>query len=501
MTESIQECDVCVIGTGASGSIVCQELVERGIQVIAIEEGPSPDGGISYRDVMIKSEPAWCRQPYGGGWGKVAYPWSSRNVGGGTVFYGGASFRYRRIDFDVESATGSYQIPLRWPYAYEDLSPFYDELEQRLEISADNTLDPTFPGSASTTPNPPHEYSPEAKVLVETSSHIGLHPFPTPLAISSARLNKGSEHLFIEDFDTSGARRDCFTTFIKPALKRQNFTLLKGTIVKQLCQEKEGLVSEALCWDLAAKQSIRVRAKVFVVAANAIHTPALLLRSSNRFSPTGIGNERDLLGRYLCFKMSEYVVGVLEGKPSASPILTNHGVFSSVAWTDYYQSKELPLGLGGLIYEARYGFPFYINSDQSVVRLECILADQPAHYNQVFCVGDSIGIDYQAHPLDLTRLDLMSKRCEDILRHAGCKHIRREPSGWTLGSTHLHGTCRAGTDPQYSVVNSECRLHGIENVYVADGSFMPYPGSVNPTLTIQANALRTARGISTKHFR
>lgn len=62
-----------------------------------------------------------------------------------------------------------------------------------------------------------------------------------------------------------------------------------------------------------------------------------------------------------------------------------------------------------------------------------------------------------------------------------------------MGSTHLHGTCRAGDDARTSIVDANGRVHSLDNVYVADGSYMPYPGGLNPTLTIQANALRIAR--------
>jgi choline dehydrogenase-like flavoprotein len=65
-----------------------------------------------------------------------------------------------------------------------------------------------------------------------------------------------------------------------------------------------------------------------------------------------------------------------------------------------------------------------------------------------------------------------------------------------MGSTHLHGTCRAGDDPRTSVVDRDGRVHSLDNVYVADGSYMPYPGGLNPTLTVQANALRIARVIA-----
>jgi paromamine 6'-oxidase/6'''-hydroxyneomycin C oxidase/2'-deamino-2'-hydroxyparomamine 6'-oxidase len=57
-----------------------------------------------------------------------------------------------------------------------------------------------------------------------------------------------------------------------------------------------------------------------------------------------------------------------------------------------------------------------------------------------------------------------------------------------------------GTDPQTSVTDPSGRVHGIENLTVADGGLLPFPGGVNPTLTIQAVALRTARQLLREGF-
>jgi paromamine 6'-oxidase/6'''-hydroxyneomycin C oxidase/2'-deamino-2'-hydroxyparomamine 6'-oxidase len=104
-------------------------------------------------------------------------------------------------------------------------------------------------------------------------------------------------------------------------------------------------------------------------------------------------------------------------------------------------------------------------------------------------------LDYRPDPRDLARLDYMVARASHLLRASGCQQLHVEPSHFELGSAHLHGTCRFAEDPRQGVTDREGRLHCVENVYVADGSFMPYPGGVNPTLTIQANALRVASGL------
>lgn len=60
---------------------------------------------------------------------------------------------------------------------------------------------------------------------------------------------------------------------------------------------------------------------------------------------------------------------------------------------------------------------------------------------------------------------------------------------------HCCGGCRMGDDAKTSVVNRDCRLHDVENVFLADGSIFPTGSGVNPTLTIQANAFRVGARI------
>ena len=103
---------------------------------------------------------------------------------------------------------------------------------------------------------------------------------------------------------------------------------------------------------------------------------------------------------------------------------------------------------------------------------------------------------YRTHTIDTARLRYLARRAEQVLREVGATEIAEQESGYQAGSRHLHGTCRAGSDPRNSVVDSWGRVHDTDNVYVVDGGFFPYAGGVNPTFTIQANALRISAEIT-----
>jgi choline dehydrogenase-like flavoprotein len=80
---------------------------------------------------------------------------------------------------------------------------------------------------------------------------------------------------------------------------------------------------------------------------------------------------------------------------------------------------------------------------------------------------------------------------EESLEAAGAMAIFREEDD----TNHLSGTARMGSDPKVSVVDADCRSWDIPNLWICDGSVFPTVGGVNPSLTIQAIALRTATRI------
>src|SRR6185436_14087271 len=136
--------DVCIVGSGAAGSIAASAFVAAGLDVVMLEQGAYVTTSTTYEDVVRSSEAAYARQA-NGCWALIGYPWTTCNVGGGTVFYGGASFRYREVDFDPSAYLDDADIPVTWPYRYEDLAPFYDEVEDLIGVAAASDDDPTAP--------------------------------------------------------------------------------------------------------------------------------------------------------------------------------------------------------------------------------------------------------------------------------------------------------------------------------------------------------------------
>jgi paromamine 6'-oxidase/6'''-hydroxyneomycin C oxidase/2'-deamino-2'-hydroxyparomamine 6'-oxidase len=497
--------DVCIIGSGASGAVVADRLAQAGHDVLMIEEGLRLAPGVTNAELD-----RLCRRaliPDGaGGWTDGGWPWTTSNLGGGTVFYGGASFRYRPFDFDPSALIHVDGLDVRWPCSLNDMLPYYEAMERRLGVCGGDLTERDLSGNPVR--RPAHPRSAAGSVLWSAGSTLGYHPIPTPLAINrdpyGGRPGCDQGSMCISYQCAVSAKGDVTNVFLKPLASMPNFTLRTATRALALEQDTANRVGAVQVVDRLSRRAHRYRARVFVLACNAIQTAALLLRSSSRHSPDGVGNQTDMVGRGLCMKLSEYVSGEVDPPPtSEGGAAARNGVFSTVSFLDHYLDQDCPTGVGGLIYEAKMDEESKFPDDALLVRVEAILADHPSPDNRVRLSDrvdedgvPAVVIDYRPDPRDVTRLEYLVDRCHDLLRAGGAGNIRREPSDFAEGSTHLHGTCRAGDDPARSVVDRWGRIHTVDNVYVVDGGFMPYPGGLSPTLTIQANALRIADALS-----
>lgn len=485
--------DVIVIGSGAGGSIVADTFVRAGFHTLVLEEGFRLRPVATNAEVDAQTDRVLAGNRYVG-WDAQGWAWTTRNLGGGTLFYGAASFRYKDVDFDPSSHLGEDALPTKWPITLNDLEPYYAEVESKLFVD--------YSGFDCHSRRPPNTLSLPGEYLWKGAMEGGLTPRPTPLAIDRQRCNLCS--LCISVQCAQGAKRDALNSYLQPSANDNYLQLLTGVKAVALMQSQPNFVNAVRCIDVETRETCVFYGRYFVVACNAIQTAALLLRSATKYSPTGLGNEHDVVGRGLCMKLSEYSQGdmkVSKRQIEQHPI-GYKGAFSTVCVLDHYLDDHCPTGIGGLMCEAKHDNWGMLHGDNLILRVETILADRPLLGNRVRLSNDvdhlgppRVIIDYTSHPSDLARLHHMINQSANWLRSSAARNIGTTPSNFALGSTHLHETCRAGLDPHTSVLDCDGKLHAIDNVHVADGSYMPYPGGLNPTLTIQANALRIARRI------
>src|SRR6185312_10827607 len=198
--------DAVVIGAGAAGGIVAEQLSLAGMRVALLERGrlqKFPETGHdelrSQRTTVLGNafgpdDEHYVRlvQGSGGTWNKVlpsegAYNNVAACVGGGTFSYGAMAWRYMERDFRMRS---TYGVPAGstvddWPIGYRDLEPFYTKAEWEIGVSGEAGANPFEPPRAKPYPMPPLPLNTEAKMLREAARRLGWSPFPIPMAINS----------------------------------------------------------------------------------------------------------------------------------------------------------------------------------------------------------------------------------------------------------------------------------------------------------------------------
>lgn len=504
--------DAIIVGSGFGGATVAWKLARAGSRVLVLERGPwvrRDESAWDAHAILIERRYR-SATPYevDERWGRaLTYP--DEAVGGKSVFYGGASFRMRRQDFRGAERFPRSVLdegpPLDWPITYDELAPYYGEAERLLGVAGVAGADPTLAADDGCYDARPPAYGTVARRIAEAGARLGLKPFPIPLAINYHHDNGrfGCQRcLTCDQFPCQiGAKNDLSVTLL-PAAVQDGVEIRDRTVVTRLVLAG-GRVRGVECLNLANGERSIVRGDLVVVAAGAIAS-AVLLQVSGVHHAAAAGN---LVGRYLMRHCSGIAIGMF-------PFPTNpEGRFhKQVAFSDFYFGRDgaKPHGPWGLIQSLQTPPSEYIvraspyppplgHIGARTVRYQSYLLvlaeDLPQARNFVRPHPrrrDPYGVPIPQVFHRYTRRDLAARKglwreARRILRAAGAWLVVRMP---IHTYSHAVGTCRFGADPATSVLDPWCRVWGVPNLFVVDGSFMPSSSGVNPSLTIAANGLR-----------
>ncbi|WP_375792196.1 GMC oxidoreductase [Paraburkholderia youngii] len=474
--------DAVIVGSGPSGSIVARTLAEKGYRVAVLEYGGLVSPGALYGP----HQAAYSKALTSSGRPADGNPWTACCVGGGMQFYNAITLRYRQADLSASQYLTT-DLEIDWPVALRDLEPHYSEIEHLLEITGANGF-PTYP------------VSPRGVMLSTAMHELGIKPRHIPLAIRPPGTCMGctlcsacDELVCPTDAKASVLARSILDDSALPG----SISVLYGCFVNRIELRNDGQAEALECYVPLSSERIRISVERVIVCANAIQTAALMLRSKSEHAPKGIGNESGLVGRGLSFKISGYSVGYMERPDHGSSVLASHwGPHATVYTDEFYEHCDVPHKFGGLIYEANLPTP---EENVGLLRLHYMAGEEPWSHNRVVLdrAIDRYGVpyirfEYKSSANDRARIGFLADRADDILRHIGALRIKREPLAHSKGSSHLHGTMRAGQDLTTSVVDRLGSVHGFSNIHVMDGSVMNFAGNSNPTHTIMANARRMA---------
>ena len=498
--------DIIIIGTGAGGGTLAYALAPTGKRILLLERGDflprekeNWDPAAVFVQNRYKTDEIWYDKD-----GSEFHPGTHYYVGGNTKVYGATLLRLRKEDFGELRHHGG--VSPAWPLNYEDIEPYYTQAEKLYSVHGQRGVDPTEPPAQEPYACPPLRHEPRIQEILDGLNRIGLHPFPLPIGI---RLNEEEPHrsqcIRCDTCDgfpcLVDAKADAHTTCVNPAVDHPNVTLQVNSKVIRLHTDATGKIAtrvEVECDGAMMSYS----AGIVAVCCGAINSAALLLRSANDKHPHGLANSSGLVGRnYMCHNNSAIVAMSRTPNPTKfqKTIGINDYYFGSPDWNYPLGHIQLlgkakkdmlegdaPMITPGLAldYMASHSVDWWITSE-----------DLPDPENRV-TVNDKGEIILHYTPNNEEAHRRLLAKLKAALKEVGCDtHII--PSAVYLskkiplaGVAHQVGTCRFGKDPRTSVLDSNCKAHDLDNLYVVDGSLFPSSSAVNPGLTIIANALR-----------
>jgi choline dehydrogenase-like flavoprotein len=444
---------------------------------------------------------------------RTAIPFIGAGAGGSSALYGMALERFAPADFEPGRfhgrAAGS-TVPDVWPVTYDELSPFYDQAEVLYRVRGER--DP-LRRELHGRPLPPlPAMTPGAAALHGILEARGLHPYRLPLACEAVPGCTTCQGFLCP----RGCKNDSARICLAPAVEVHGAALLERCDVIRL-DARRGQVTEAVC--MVGGREVRLRAERYALAAGALASPAILLRSASSEAPAGLANERGLVGRNL---MRHLVDLHLLDLP-AGIALDNRG--KELAFTDLYVG-EGGYKLGGVQSFGRLppadvmlaaleddmrasAFPWVrhlvrparpllrrhlASLETNKIVLAATLEDLPYADNAISLgPGGQLRMSYRIRDHERHRLAVFRHALRK--RFAGLGHGLVKQAHVNFRLAHACGTCRLGNDPADSVVDRDCRVHALENLFVVDASVFPSSGGTNPSLTVAANAIRVAREI------
>lgn len=500
--------DVIIIGTGAGGGTLAHQLAKSGKKILILERGeflPREVQNWDPHEVFTTG-----RYRPNENWydlnGNPFQPFTHYCVGGNTKVYGAALLRLRESDFqEVQHIDG---VSPKWPVPYEVFEPYYTRAEQLYSVHGEAGVDPTEPWRSGTYPFPAMPFEPD---MAELSSHFkaqGYEPAPIPIGVrlpqDKVRMKEAATISYFDGYpDPTEMKADSHVVGIKSALQRENVDLLTGAKVLQLKTDATGQHVTKVVATYQGEQ-VEFEGDIVVLSCGAINSAALLLKSANAMHPQGLANGSGQVGRNLMLHNNGTVIAITT-KPNKAAFQKSillseyyHGTptFPYPAGAIQLMGKTDPDTLKGLL-EEQYGKDWGYDLEyysRHTIDFFITAEDLPKYENRVILRPDG-AIQLLYHPNNLKAYEHLRSKLIQMLDEINSQYAYGVLGymGYKLGISgvsHQSGTCRFGLDPMTSVLDTNCKAHDLDNLYVVDTSFFPSSGAVNPSLTAMANALR-----------
>jgi choline dehydrogenase-like flavoprotein len=505
---------VVVIGSGAGGGTLSNELCQKGIKVVLLEAGQRESAAsFQNNEWGAFSQLAWLdKRTTSGSW-RVARDfsglpaWICKTVGGSTTHWAGASLRIQEHEFRARTHYGEVAGAnlLDWPITLKEIEPYYARAEDKMGVTRTNGI-PGLPGNNN------------FKVMYAGAKKLGYKNCHTGRMAINSRDRKGRPHCLQLGFCFQGCKVDAkwstMNTEIPNAEKTGNLDLRPGAQVQKIEHDKSGKVNAVVYTDSNGNQH-RQKARIVCVAGNSIETPRLLLNSESSKYPDGLANSSGQVGRNYMRHMTGSVYATFDepvhmwrGTTMAGIITDESRHDPSRGFVGGYEMETLSLGLpfmAAFLDPGGWGRDFCQAMDNyaNMAGMWLVGEDLPQETNRITAHAsekDQYGmpvpnVHFDDHPNDIAMREHAFAQGRAVYEAAGANHVYPVPP---YPSTHNLGTCRMSAKAGDGVVNQHGQAHDIDNLFISDGSQFTTSASENPTLTIVTLAIRQADYIASE---
>lgn len=545
--------DAIVIGSGISGGWAAKELCEHGLKTLVLERG---------RDVEhIKDYPTATKAPWefkhrgqmtkaflqensliskAAGFGEDTahffikdkdhpyiqekpFDWiRGYQVGGKSLTWGRACQRWSPFEF---TAPVRYGYGIGWPIGYEQVAPWYSHVEKFIGVCGVRDGIEAMPDGEFL---PPFDFNcAEGAIQKSISTHYKdrymVHARwahltePKEIHLQQGRTKCQARNKCMRGCPFGGYFSSVSST-LPWARKTGNLTVRPFSVVHSIIyDEQKGKAVGVRVIDSDTKQITDFFSRIIFVNAAALNSNLILLNSTSRRFPNGLGNDSGLLGKYVAFhNYRASVNGKLDGmedkyyygRNPTEPIIANYrnlhkqdtdyvGGFTTFmgAYRGSIDESTLPETIGGKYKDSMAepgGWKVYMYMQGETIQKETnqvrLSPDKKDQWGIPLLI---MSVDYDDNDEKMIK-DFLVQSAE-MLEKAGCKNINRHDNHQAPGlDIHEMGGCRMGNDPKTSLLNEHNQLHHCKNVFVTDGACMASTGNQSPSILYMALTARAA---------
>lgn len=504
--------DYIIVGSGVAGTTIAKKILENAplTSILMLEAGP---------EIPSKQRRPWWdyitlnKTPY-----KFTYDqdWEAKStgninwisngarvkaVGGSTMHWGAWTLRFKPEDFQLRTNTGE---GADWPITYNDLEDYYNQAEEYLSVCGDDHEN--WSPRSKPYPMPPFEWTAADGVMIKAFEKLGIKPGKMPIARYRKCMTTGTCK-----YCPLGSRfsaQNILTDLIEND-QYKNFVLRPNSpVVRVNCSSKSNIESID-CVNNQTGVVTKLHAHQYIICSGAYETPKLLMNSKNQYWKNGVGNDADLLGRFIISHSMLKVKGRTPGNPEKwfqeydFPTLMSRSYDTperqKIGKIFMFKNRVLPnIDIAQLMIQGKTPEEIdAIVSGPMEMELQAFMEEKGKFENRLQIVE---GTDRFGLPL--TTISFSRTEQENANAQENLKLMQKviEEMGYEVvyaqvedpGAHHTTGTCRMGKTPDLGVTDENLKVHEIDNLYLCSNGVFPTGSAVNPTLTLTALSIRLA---------